>query len=185
LKDLPSGFTFHYVFEFFEGKVRIQPYVTSRPDEGFIFTLCENPKLVAKAMNFELFGSETLEGVTISSLKLPTPPALVIEQKKLKSLAEKYQTIPVEKRFYYPVIPQSLLESESLSLESEITLPKSKKRKKTKVSPGSRKHLGRPRNSSGIDPRQRSLVSFLVAAPAPAAIPASSRVAIADIVCLD
>jgi hypothetical protein len=152
------------VFEFYEGKVRIHPYVSSRPEEGYEIKLCENPKLVAKAMNVELFGSETLEGVTISSIRLPTPPPLIIEKKKLKSLAEKYQTIPPEKRSYYPEISQSLLESESLSAESGSNLPKSKKRKKTKVSPGSRT-LGRPRNSSSIDPRQSSLVSFLVAAP--------------------
>ena len=66
---MPSGFTFNYVFEFFE-------------DEGVAVCLCENQDLVSKLMWKGMFGDVGLKDVRVSDIKLPRHPVVELNAKK-------------------------------------------------------------------------------------------------------
>jgi hypothetical protein len=158
---MPAKFTYYYVFEFYEGKVRVQPLVTSDESEAFVHVLTENPKETARAINEELFGSPTLEGVELSQVKLPKTEECPLKAKKIKSLQNKYHSIPPDFLPYYPN-PEDYSDlplDEPLDSTAEQP-PPHKKRRQAKAIPGT-KELGRPKKGAIVDSSQPSILRFL------------------------
>lgn len=166
IKDLPPLFTSNYVFEFTEGKVRTQHLVTST--QVTEVTLCGNPASTSKALQQELLGTEDLTNLNMESIRLPRRPVGQLEAKKLKSLSLKYETIPPEHLWYYPVLPENV-EAEEIdaadATEVRQDLPVSRKRK-AKEAPGARLP-GRPRNAPVPAPATRSILQFFRIDPRP------------------
>jgi hypothetical protein len=166
---MPLGFTDYYVFEFFQGKVRIQPYCSSSPEEAFHHTLCPNPVTTAKKINWELWGCNSFSDVSnISQVILPVQKTCALKRKKLKSLAKKYDTIPSIFRAFYPDAPEEEEEEEEDEdegqLESLSPLEQSpqKKKRKDRGIPGTR-NLGRPPKKATTrttTANQRSITCF-------------------------
>jgi hypothetical protein len=157
--DMPPLFTTYYVFEFYEGKVRIQPLVTSEESEAFIHVLCENPKETLKAINKDLWGAESFDDLTLSSIKLPKTETRTLKNKKLKSLSKKYATIPNIFLDYYPEIDESALDSDDE--EEEPSQQTNKQIKRTRRPIAGTRPPGRPKNTTPVDHSQPSILNFL------------------------
>jgi hypothetical protein len=161
---MPAGFTSYYVFEFFEGKVKVQPLVTSPDSDSFIHVLTDNPTTTAKAMNKDLWGTTDLNEASLSSIKLPRAETIQLKDKKMKSLAKKYHSIPPSYRSYYPACDDAVVENsdEEDEEECEVVPPtKHKKNNLPKVAPGARV-LGRPKKCQAVDSSQPSILRFMV-----------------------
>jgi hypothetical protein len=163
--NMPAGFTDYYVFEFFEGKVRIQPFCSSPPEDAFVHTLCPSPAATAKKINQELWGCDSFSDVSdLSQVILPVQKTCALKPKKLKSLAKKYNTIPPNFRAFYP---DALDEEEEEEEEDDVQLvseeqqsPPQKKMRKDRGIPGTR-NLGRPpKKTAATTTNQRSITCF-------------------------
>lgn len=94
IKTLPTSFTQNYIFEFFEGKVRMQHLITTPFEDASEIILCPNPELTSRALKMELFGTDSIDNLNPKQLKLPRHRNEVLADTKIKSLSIKYDTIP-------------------------------------------------------------------------------------------
>jgi hypothetical protein len=156
------------------------------PSEAITVNLCPgNLKTKKKKMWKELFGKEKDADccVSLSDVRLPRHPVKPIDRNKVRSLAKKYDTVPVEDRHYYPSVDEFLDSSgayyEDDDDESEdvpgavgrgsvivagraAVASSTKKRKVSRrvVAPGVRKKMGRPKAAIAHDSSQRTLLGM-------------------------
>ncbi|EGZ06120.1 hypothetical protein PHYSODRAFT_531244 [Phytophthora sojae] len=136
----PSGYTANYLFEIDQGICTARKTVDS-PD------------------------SESIFQASIASVQLPRHPIKELPEKKMKSLAAKYFTIPPQYFSYYPSVPEAILNAPVQDgttpggLDTDDQGAHKQKQKKRKP--------GRPRKSPA-HPRsnQPSIPQFFSAKPA-------------------
>jgi hypothetical protein len=163
LRDFPPLFTQFYVFEFYDGKVRMQPLTTSSPEESMEHILCANPVAVGKALNSVLLGSESVDHVTPDKIRLERTPIIPLDASKVKSLHKKYETIPVEHLWYYPdpVVDNEQGLDEDKDAQSQHQ-PKKPRTVTKPVAPGARR-VGRPlKPANTAVGHTQSILNFLV-----------------------
>ena len=101
-RQLPSGYTENHFFEFSGGCVTFRRLATT-PDSEASYLRMINPTPGTKTgLLMELFGKPDLGSLSMLDLTLPVNPGRTLTQKKLKSLAQKYRTIPDCHIEYYP-----------------------------------------------------------------------------------
>eukprot|EP00899_Mesostigma_viride_P026626 jgi/Mesvir1/7148/Mv02508-RA.1 len=151
-KDLPPRFTQNYVFEFYDGKVRMQHLVTTPDSEAEEYELCSNPEATVKAACRELFGVDHLPpGFDPRDIRLPRTPVTTLEAAKVKSLQKKYDTIPESCLHYYPqplaaAVPEEEGEQPAAgtvlqdvgNLQARPQRKRTQREKTTPVAPGAR-----------------------------------------------
>eukprot|EP00899_Mesostigma_viride_P008149 jgi/Mesvir1/17335/Mv07730-RA.1 len=107
IKDLPAGFTSNYVFEFYDGKVRMQHLVSTQDEEARRKSCCVATRRRRSRMHAgsSLGWSTSQPGWTrVIDIQLPRAPVVTLEPSKVKSIQKKYDTIPDECLYYY--VPQ-------------------------------------------------------------------------------
>ena len=101
-KDLPGGYTKFYFFEFTKGYVTYR-HLANTPDSGAIsLQLIDLKPGVKEQLLVELFGKTDVQNLRMIDVTLPKNPGKVLSKAKVKSLAEKYFSIPECYRQYYP-----------------------------------------------------------------------------------
>lgn len=169
IKKMSPQYTKNYFFEIDSGICTMR-HLCSTPDaESTTIALVhpENVSGVRRALVKELWGDgiKSLENVSITALKLARTPNITLTNKKMKSLAKKYFSIPPEFLSYYPAVATDL---RALS-EDEDKLPaRSHKKNKwyddvrlkvaTGVTPP--KMVGRPKKQARAVPNQPSILTF-------------------------
>jgi hypothetical protein len=98
LKNMPTGYTSNYFFEFSNGEVHMGSCFTSELE---VHRFTDDPQDAAAAIEHALFNKPIGEA-TFDDVQLRRTPLQVISQKKLESMAEKYSSIPREALPYYP-----------------------------------------------------------------------------------
>lgn len=173
LSDLPAGFTSYYFFEFRNGTVSARRLANTPDEDAWTVSLCNNPEQTKKAMLKELFGSHKKDHILLSNILLPKHPGITLKPRKLRSLANKYDTIPPNKLAYYPAV--EILEGDDSSVESDednltaaqiveqaqrkIAKKSAKKPKSANVLP--KNPVGRPKLSRPVPPGSMSILKFL------------------------
>jgi len=128
--DLPSGYTFNHFFEFFGGNCYMRHLESSPVSEMTVIRMFSNTPAARKALCQDLFGTDTVEGASFEELKLPSHGGNRLTQKKLKSLNEKYFSIPGEYISFYPVYDPALDPPSVASGSGDAAVPP-KTRKRT------------------------------------------------------
>jgi hypothetical protein len=170
--NLPAGFTSSYLFEFENGQVMYRHLVSTPDEEAVVKDLCRNSDSVKSAVSKELFGSCHRKEWTLDKIRLPRHPLVALKLQKLKSLMNKYFSIPPQHLSYYPDIPDDL----SAGSDKEDDVPaQTRARKKAraemgvpaKLAVGARKP-GRPKKVvEGCAKGQASILRFLTPRSAP------------------
>ena len=100
-KDLPTGYTSFYFFEFTKGFLTYRRLATS-PDSGAVTVRLVDLSTGAKdKLLSELFGKNSTSKLQMADLTLPMNPGKILTDSKLKSLSEKYFSIPECNLKYY------------------------------------------------------------------------------------
>jgi hypothetical protein len=145
-------------------------HLVSTPDNKavqFSMLLPENIDYVHQAIFFDLFGSGVKSIDDVTSVDMVKLPCVELKEqltnKKLKSLSNKYFSIPPEVLSYYPSVPEGLFDS---SEDEDVAATRSRN-KSTRVAPSKKAvgvekpKVGRPRkNASDTVPGESSLLSF-------------------------
>ena len=103
--QMPGGYTGNYMFEFDAGVCTYRQLATTPDAEAQQVSLLPAgwpAERVRDLISSELFGSTDPKEWTMQNVTLPNAAPKEMTAKKLKSLAKKYCTIPVEYRPYYP-----------------------------------------------------------------------------------
>ena len=166
-KNTPNNFTSNCVFEFCDGKVRMQNLVSDSMHDAVEFTLCENVFATRQAVMKELFGIQSFKrtNICVEDVQLPRKPVQELGRKKIDSISNKYCTIPNECVNYYPVIVEEEGGYVEEKIQSNVCLNAKKCGKRptsNSVAPGTRP-VGRPRKVSkaSFDSNQLSILGFL------------------------
>ena len=103
--QMPGGYTANYMFEFDSGVCTYRQLATTPDAEAQQVSLLPAgwpAERVRDLISSEFFGSTDPKEWTMQNVTLPNATPKEMTAKKLKSLAKKYCTIPVEYRSYYP-----------------------------------------------------------------------------------
>ena len=172
LKNLPANFTSNYVFEFSNGRLRMQHLVNTPPEDCVSFVMTANPAAAAREMKQAIFGTQDINNLDPTNLRLPKIAVKLLDGKKVTSLQKKYSTIPVNKIAYFPdpiavdedndegdaAPPPPPAAAAGIAAEAP---PPTVKRKRQPVAPGARKKPGpKPRGVVAIDPGSPSIMAF-------------------------
>ena len=163
-KDLPSGFTKFYCFEFSGGSVAMKRLCSEVEDEEIVVKEIVRDPNARKTILRELFDlppSASLEDIVNATLLLPQLPSKELKPTKLVSLAKKYSCIPSEFVSFYPG-GESFLQKSTESIpgdEDEEILTENLVRKKPK--------LGRPKVVTKAPAGTQSILRFLCAPKIP------------------
>ena len=108
--------------------------------------------------------------MNFDNFKLPRHPGNDLPEKKILAIAKKYCTIPSDKRFYYPAVPEPL---ETLGKRDDKTATVVQLLHKHKQHKGARsaqqkplkvltkkKKLGRPKKARAANPNAPSLLTL-------------------------
>lgn len=165
-KNLPSGFTQNYFFEFDEGIVTMK-HLANSPDSESVCTpmiLPGTASTIRSVLLQELFGLSALKNLTgesIDSIQLPRHPGIDLSRKKLLSLSKKYFSIPLEYRPYFPS-GEGIVDDEQTSdagVETQQPDVIKKRAKVPKDAVGMRKP-GRPKKVAPPLANQKSILTF-------------------------
>ncbi|KAI3631056.1 hypothetical protein MIR68_010546 [Amoeboaphelidium protococcarum] len=175
-KRLPDGFTGNYFFEFVDG---VCTYRRLCSDEDCVELDLKKmaSNLIRQYLPTQLFGSPDINQWTIDQIKLPKQPIGVLKGTKLKSLAEKYFSIPIQFRGYYPQLTPDLIKAGKEAAVQNRGILKVADQAIVKVSISSdnkvedaqaterliavKKPVGRPSKPVVVDKRQTSILSFV------------------------
>ncbi|EGZ13895.1 hypothetical protein PHYSODRAFT_514381 [Phytophthora sojae] len=109
----PAGYTANYLFEIDEGVCTARKTVNTPDDESITFSMISQSNLanIRKAVIAELFGPNvrSIWEASIASVQLPRHQTMELSEKKQKSLAAKYFSIPKKYLDYYPAVPEAIL----------------------------------------------------------------------------
>ena len=167
-KKMPPGFTFNYFFEFVNGNCKMKKLTTTPDEEAIVFNMVKgDPDLVRKAILQDLFGSDKLEDMQLDNVQLARHSGNVLKPKKLKSLSQKYFSIPDQYLGYYPNVPEGDIENND-EKEPEVNMEGKLKSRKTKrnvaevvVSTVSKKpKVGRPKKPVVLVDNQTSILEY-------------------------
>jgi hypothetical protein len=181
---MSPGYTDNYVFEFHRGNVTMKHLYCNDDIEGTTISLLprgSNPDAIGREMWSELSGG-TRKDITITDICLPIHPNQHLTATKIRSLANKYSTIPEEYRHYYPTpneddgeetrndsvaaVENGPVDEENETNGGRVSLAEATKKKRKKrnngevQTPGVRKSRGRPKNVVVVDSSQRSIMSM-------------------------
>jgi len=168
IKNLPALFTKNYIFEFYNGKVRMQYLMDTDISEASEITLCANPESASRALKLELFGTSSVGNLDPTALHLPRAEIVALPATKIKSLSNKYDTIPQK---FLPYFPSADLggdddddDDENASQEDGAPAKKAKPKstpvqKKAKKTAGLQP-AGRPKKFKAPDSEQKSIINF-------------------------
>ena len=106
-KDMPTGFTKFYCFEFINGTCAMKKLCAENSEENQVIVkdLLKDPINGKKIILNELFAlpaDATRQEIFSAPLKLPKLPGRELKPSKIESLAKKYSCIPKEFLDYYP-----------------------------------------------------------------------------------
>ena len=162
-KDVPTGYTKFYFFEFARGYLTYRRLANSPDTEAKTVRLIEMKPGIKEQLMVELFGKTDLHNLRMEDLNLPKNPGKLLSDTKVKSLALKYFSIPECYLKYYPKC-EIKLDTED---KSKKTLLSSVKRKLgSKVSKSSSKlgakkrRVGRPKKTPPIPVGVQSITRF-------------------------
>ena len=133
--QMPGGYTGNYMFEFDAGVCTYRQLATTPDAEAQQVSLLPadwSAERVRDLISRELFGSTDPKEWTMQNVTLPNAAPKEMTAKKLKSLAKKYCTIPVEYRSYYPDVTDVDVGT-SDEEEGAAAVPVIKKRPKRKA----------------------------------------------------
>ena len=109
----PSGYTSNYLFEIDQGICTARHLVTTPDSDAITFNMVKpgTHDAVRKAILTDLFGPGVtqISQASIGKMQLPRCPVKTMADKKLKSLSEKYFSIPPECLGYYPKVSESVM----------------------------------------------------------------------------
>ena len=141
-KNLPSGYTFNYFFEFSKGVVSYRPIATSPDKDATTVRLVKlSPTLKDKIM-VELFGKVDKNSIRMRDITLPSHPGRTLTKTKLESLSKKYFSIPKKYIKYYPQAVK--IEPDEKSGENNVC-KKKRKRKSHSINKSAKRKVGRPK----------------------------------------
>ena len=158
--QMPGGYTANYMFEFDSGVCTYRQLATTPDAEAQQVSLLPAgwpAERVRDLISSELFGSTDPKEWTMQNVTLPNAAPKEMTAKKLKSLAKKYCTIPVEYRSYYPDVTD--VDVGTSDEEEEGAVPVIKKRPKRKAMA---QGAAKPKRSKKYAPAKgtRSIMSF-------------------------
>ena len=169
-KKMPPGFTFNYYFEFVNGNCTMKKLTTTPDEEAIVFNMVKgDPGLVRKAILQDLFGSDKLEDMRLDNVQLARHAGNVLKPKKLKSLSQKYFSIPDQYLGYYPNLPEGYIENDDEKEQEEhieVTLKQRKTKRKVAgavVTTVSKKpKVGRPKKPVVPVANQTSILEYFL-----------------------
>ena len=156
-KDIPGGFTKFYFFEFTKGFLTYRRLATSPDSEAITIKLIEFTPGLKKKLLIELFGKNDDTDLKMLDLKLPTNPGKTLGETKIKSLAEKYFSIPAEFRELYPKYTKKVKEPKVPVNELDCA---KRKLKNPRSSIKKKRRVGRPKLQPKIPKGVRSITSY-------------------------
>lgn len=182
-KNLPSGFTKNFFFEFEEGTLRIKNLYNSEEENTIIVDLLEhrsNMDLIKKALIIDIFGKESIEELELSdifNLNMERHVGNKLKKKKILSLSKKYPSIPHQYLPYYPVIfdednqieksdddEKNDDENNLGNLRTDLTVDSAKlfptKKIPSKLKVTNLRKVGRPKQSITSTPPTKTILSF-------------------------
>ena len=157
-KNLPSGYTANYFFEFSGGCVTYRKLGTTPSDEATTVRLDKPVAGLRKKLLLDLFGTSCLEKLLMADLTLPVAPGRALTKAKLISLSKKYFSIPDVFLKHYPKVPNSI--------KKQAVITDSKKKSKRQAEPGSadsvlkKRRVGRPKKEVEIGTGFQSITRF-------------------------
>jgi len=161
LKDLPSGYTKYYFFEFTKGYVTYRRLATTPDSEAKTIKLVEVDTVLEDRLLMELFGKNDVMDLSMKDLKLPVNPGKTLGKAKLKSLAEKYFSIPMTYRQFYPKYNiKKVKEKPAVSLNNNELESAKRKLDKSDKSKNKKRRVGRPRRQPKIPTGVRSITTY-------------------------
>ena len=157
---MPGGYTANYMFEFDAGVCTYRHLATTPDAEAQQVSLLPAgwpAERVRDLISSELVKSTDPKEWTMQNVTLPNAAPKKMSAKKLKSLAKKYCTIPVEYRSYYPDVTD--VDVGTSDEEEEGAVPVIKKRPKRKAMA---QGAAKPKRSKKYAPAKgtRSIMSF-------------------------
>ena len=104
LKQLPTGFTFNYIFEFTNGQCVMKENTSSKVRIEYYFCLPENLKTILPASLDTVFGIKDLEQIRTGAVQpiLSRKKLKEFKDSKLKVLFKLYDVIPDRYLHYCP-----------------------------------------------------------------------------------
>ena len=159
-KNMPSGYTANYFFEFRGGYVTFRELGSTPDAESRTILLAKPIPDLRNRILIDLFGKTDLQQLRLKDLTLPVNPGRVLTKAKLKSLAKKYFSIPSKFLKHYPQVV--LTEEEKESVESK----QKKRTMRTFANAGrhgpveKKRRVGRPCKPVQIVPGIQSITKF-------------------------
>jgi hypothetical protein len=113
----PAGYTSNYLFEIDQGICTARNTVNTPDEDATTFAMIDpsNFGVIRNAFIADLFGPTVLSilEASMNNVRLAKLPMKELSEKKTKSLASKYFSIPQEHLNYYPSVPEAVLNAPS------------------------------------------------------------------------
>lgn len=161
-KDIPGGYTKFYFFEFTGGYLTYRRLANSPDSDAISLQLIDLKPGVKEKLLVELFGKTDVENLRMTDLNLPKNQGKVLGDKKLKSLSEKYFSIPDGYKKYYPKyvkpIKKKIKPNNSILASAKRKLVA--KNNTTSKSNSKKRKVGRPKIQPKIPEGIRSITTY-------------------------
>ncbi|GMF38479.1 unnamed protein product [Phytophthora fragariaefolia] len=158
----PDGNTANYLFEIEDGLCTARKTVNTPDDESISFSMISQSNLatIRQAVIADLFGPNirSIWEASIASVQLPRHQTKELSEKKQKSLAAKYFSIPKKYLDYYPAVPEAILNAPEIADANADRY--------TTDRPTAKRRPGRPTNKkTNLKASQPSILQFFATKP--------------------
>ena len=156
-KDLPGGYTFFYFFEFTAGFLTYRRLATTPDSDAITVQMINLSEGTKDKLMIEVFGKKSTSKVKMGDVTLPKNTGRLLSESKLKSLAEKYFSIPECFLKYYPKYDKKKKAPKACKKK-----PARAKRKKgnIKIEVNKKRRVGRPKNVPKIPEGVRLITTY-------------------------
>ena len=165
----------NFFFQFKDGNVTARKLATTPDEEAWTWNMCPNPTVTKNAILKELFGRANIDDAKLDNIKLSRHSGIPMKPKTVKSLSQKYFSIPEEDLWYYPNLEtlseiaaaddtddEDLTAAEIGRRKQAQTIAKRAKRKAgdcvKSLQSAIKPKPGRPKNAFPILPGQKSIL---------------------------
>ena len=155
-KNIPTGYTGYYFFEFSRGYVSYRRLATTEDKEAITVKMADSNDGLRSRLLMELFGKCDTSSLTFRDLKLPFHPGNALKSSKLKSLSKKYFSIPEKFLKFYPKVSQESVGDSN----KENVASKRARDTESQVIPKPKRRLGRPKKLPGLIPGLQSVTKY-------------------------
>ena len=169
-KKLPDGYTNNQFFEFRGGFCTFRKLATTQDEDAVTVRICDQTPLLKERLLRDFFGRADRKTLRMMDLTLPRNPGRTLANTKLKSLSEKYFSIPAQYLKYYPVyVPKKKKQRDEEDAKKKTWVKKLKKarvlskkrvREKAESKPKIKRRVGRPRLEPKICTGVQSITKY-------------------------